>query len=219
MTGIIPKEEKMKMKSYLLWLLICVVTVVLCVQSSTVQGKSTRLTFKDVYTGNMIYFDGTFNPSAGLRPSSNSGSGIEVFTLTVNSYTPENEVARLMSALRENGQDGLLKALGKEKSGTLQIGTRLARDVQAIWMTQSDEGRKICALSERWLGLGELRRGARSVDYPFTYIEMFIEEDGGNSEGSLIPAAKVRSKSGNNIEIENFGIYPARLTKIKLAKK
>ncbi len=219
MLGIVQKEEKMKIKNYLLSLLISVAAVVLCTQSSPVQGKSGSMAFKDVYTGNMIYFDGTFDPSAGLRPSSNSGSGIEVFTLTVNSYTPESEVTRLMSALQENGQDGLLKALGKEKSGTLQIGTRLARDVQAIWMTQTDEGRKICALSERWLGFGELRRGARSVDYPFTYIEMFIEEDGGKTEGSLIPAAKVRSKSGNNIEIENFGIYPARLTKIKLAKK
>jgi hypothetical protein len=60
---------------------------------------------------------------------------------------------------------------------------------------------------------------SRSVDYPLTYIEIFIEEDGGKSEGSLIPAARVRSKGGNNIEIENFGIYPARLTNIKVGKK
>ena len=101
----------------------------------------------------------------------------------------------------------------------MRIGNGLARDIQAMWVTQTEEGRKISALAERWLGFGELRRGARSVDYPLTYIEIFIEEDGGKSEGSLIPAARVRSKGGNNIEIENFGIYPARLTNIKLGKK
>ncbi len=35
--------------------------------------------------------------------------------------------------------------------------------------------RAISALSERWQGFGELRRGARSLDYQFTYIEIFIE--------------------------------------------
>ena len=125
----------------------------------------------------------------------------------------------VLNALQKDGQDGLIKALGREKRGTLQIGSRLGRDVQAVWLTRTEEGRKISALSERWQGYGELRRGARSLDYPLTYIEIFIEEDGGKGDGSLIPAARVRSKGGNNIEIENFGIYPARLTNIKVGKK
>lgn len=209
----------MKTKNYLLSLLLGVALSALCVQSADVQGKSLSSALKEVYSGNMIYFDGTFGPAAGLRSSTRAGSGVEFFTLTVNNYSPESEVTKMLEALRQDGQDGLMKMLGKEKSGTLQIGTRLARDVQAIWVTQTDEGRKICALSERWLGFGELRRGARSVDYPLTYIEIFVEEDGGKSEGSLIPAARVRSKGGNDIEIENFGIYPARLTNIKVGKK
>jgi hypothetical protein len=57
------------------------------------------------------------------------------------------------------------------------------------------------------------------LDYPFTYIEIFIEEDGGRGDGTLIPAARVRSRGGNNIEIENFGIYPARLTNIKVRRR
>lgn len=209
----------MNIKNHLLSLLLCVALTVLCVRLSNVQGESMSGAFKEVYTGNMIYFDGTFGLSSGLRRSGRSGSGIETFTLTVNSYTPESEVARILSSLQKDGQDGLMKALGKDKRGTLQIGARIGRDVQAVWVTQTDEGRKISALSERWLGFGELRRGARSVDYPLTYIEIFIEEDGGKGEGSLIPAARVRSRGGNNIEIENFGIYPARLTNIKVGRK
>jgi hypothetical protein len=209
----------MRLKNHWLSLLLGVALSALCVQSTPVQSKSTSSAFREVYTGNLIYFDGTFGPSAGLRSSVPSGSGVEIFTLTVNSYSPESDVTKMLSALQQDGQHGLMKVLGKEKTGTLQIGTRLARDVQAIWVTQTDEGRKICALSERWLGFGELRRGTRSVDYPLTYIEIFVEEDGGKSEGSLIPAARVRSKGGNDIEIENFGIYPARLTNIKVGKK
>ena len=212
----------MKTKNSWLSLLFCAALLALCVPSSNVQSKAVGNGFKEVYTGNLFYFDGTFGPGgpgAGLRRGNRSGSGSEFFTLTINRYTPESEVAQMLNALRQDGQDGLLKTLSKDKAGTLQIGNGLARDVQAVWITQTDEGRKISALSERWLGFGELRRGARSVDYPLTYLEIFIEEDGGKSEGSLIPAARVRSKGGNNIEIENFGIYPARLTNIKVGKK
>ncbi len=208
----------MKIRNLLLLLFTCFVVTGLFALSTNVQGKSTSNIQKEVYTGNMIYFDGTFGPGARIR-SNGSGSGAEFFTMTVNSYTPESEVTSMLDALKKGGQDGLLKNLSKEKRGTIRFGANIARDIQAIWVTQTEEGRKISALSERWLGFGELRRGARSVDYPLTYIEIFIEEDGGKSEGSLIPAARVRSKGGMNIEIENFGIYPARLTNIKLGKK
>ncbi len=209
----------MKGKNRLLLLLISIATIAFSVQPSRGQGNLGTGRAADVYTGNMIFFDGTFGLSTGLRGNNRSGSGVEFFTLTVNNYTPKSEVTRMLGVLRQDGQDGLLKVLGKEKRGSLQIGTRLARDVQAVWITQTDEGRKVCALSERWLGFGELRRGARSVDYPLTYIEIFTEDDGGKSEGSLIPAARVRSKGDDDLEIENFGIYPARLTNIKVGKK
>jgi hypothetical protein len=208
----------MKRKNYFLLLLVSVALVGLCARTSDVRGASASAAAKDVYSGNMIFFDGTFGPASGVR-GGRSGSGSAFFTLTVNSYSPESEVANILSSLQKGGQDNLLKALGHEKRGTLQIGSGIGHDVQAVWITKTEEGRKISALSERWKGFGELRRGARSLDYPFTYIEIFIEEDGGKGEGSLIPAARVRAKGGNNIEVENFGIYPARLSNIKLGRK
>ena len=209
----------MKIKHLLVSLSVCMAFMALCARPASTQAEAMSPAFKDVFTGTMFYFDGTFGPAFGLRRGGRSGSGSEFFTLTVNSYTPEGEVSGLLNALQKGGQNGLLKALGSEKRGTLQIGSRLGRDIQAVWVTRTEEGRKISALSERWQGFGELRRGARSLDYPLTYIELFIEEDGGAGGGSLIPAARVKSKGGNNIEIENFGIYPARLTNIKMGRK
>ncbi len=160
---------------------------------------------KDVYRGNIFYFGGGRNVTTD-------------FTLTITSYTPEQEVQRLQEVLRSEGQDDFQKIVGKEKRGTIQVGTGLGLDLNAVWVTQSEGGRKLSALAERWVGFGELRRGGRSTDYPFSYIELFIEEDGG-IEGTLFPAARVRGKSGNTIEVENFGIYPARLTNVKQRKK
>jgi hypothetical protein len=175
------------------------------VAPASAQTKSSRKSGKEVYRGNITYIGGPRTIT-------------DFFTLTINNYTPEDEVRRMMEVLRRGGQDDFLKAIGKEKRGTIQVGSRLGLDLNAVWVTQTEEGRKISALAERWLGFGELRRGARSVDYPFTYIELWVEEDG-DVEGTLFPAARVRSKGENSIEVENFGIYPARLVNIKQRRK
>src|SRR5262245_16959513 len=114
--------------------LIVIALMIICVRPSGVQGGSGNFAAKEVYSGNMIYFDGTFGPGAGIRRGVRSGSGVEFFTLTIDSYTPENEVKRMLGALKDGGQDNLMKVLGHEKKGTLQIGTRLGRDIRAVWV-------------------------------------------------------------------------------------
>ncbi len=169
-------------------------------------NAQTKRTGKEVYRGNITYIGGP------------RGAVTDFFTFTINNITPEAEVTRLMELLKRDGQDKFWDAVAKEKRGTIQIGSGLSRDLNAVWVTQTEDGRKISAVAERWLGFGELRRGARSVDYPFTYIELYVQEDGA-VEGTLFPAARVRAKGSNTIEVENFGIYPARLVNIKQKKK
>ena len=161
---------------------------------------------KEVYRGNITYFGGP------------RGTVTDFFTLTINNYTADADVLRLTDMLKRDGQDAFWKAIENEKQGRIQIGSGLNRDLNAIWITQTEEGRKISAIAERWIGFGEMRRGGRSLDYPFTYIELYVEEDG-DVEGTLFPAARVRYKGDKTIEIENFGIYPARLVNIKQRKK
>ncbi len=194
-----------KKTSCLTILLFCVSLIALPPQTSHAQGRSAGRSSKEVYRGNITYI-------GGPRVIS------EFFTLTIENYTPDDRVQNLLDVLKRDGQDGLLKAVGKDKRGSMQIGAGIARDINEVWISPTEEGRKIMILSERWLGFGELRRGARSVDYPFTYIELYVEDDG-KAEGSLIPAARVRVKRDKTIEVENFGIYPARLANIKQRRR
>ena len=196
---------KLTTLTYLLLPLFCFALVTLYLQPARAQTRSMGKSGKEVYRGNITYIGGPRTVT-------------DFFTLTINSYTPEKDIRRFTDILRSDGRGDFWEALGKEKRGSIQVGSRLALDIKAVWVTQTDEGRKISALAERWLGFGELRRGSRSVDYPFTYIELWIEDDGG-VEGTLFPAARVRSKGDNTIEVENFGIYPARLSNIKQRRK
>ena len=202
-------KQRDKLSAWFEAALLILITLALGASNVQAQGRmqaQRQVSGQGIYRGNIIYIGGP------------RGSATDFFTLKIDSITPEDEVKRMLAALQNGGQDELQKILGHQKRGTLQIGARLSHDIQAVWVTQTEEGRKIYALSERWLGFGELRRGTRSVDYPFTFVELYVEDDG-KAEGELIPAARVRAKKGMTIEVENFGIYPARLTNVRQSRK
>jgi len=147
----------------------------------------------------------------------NLGGRTDSFTLTLDRFTPDIEARRDAQILRTRGQDALLDAIRKQKVGTFSLTGQLGRDVNFAHVRRMPDGRlRIVAAFERWLNMYEVRYGTRSQDYPFTYIEIYIDETG-KGEGTLIPAARIYfdKKNQNQVDIENFGIYPARLVGVE----
>jgi hypothetical protein len=199
--------------SRLLTTACCVAVMAWLSQPSEAQSRSKGGTGREVYTGTIFYFPG---PTVGGPGRTRTTS--RTFTLTLNCTTPRAEINRLAGILKSDGQDGLLRAIVKEKCGVIQLGAGVGRDINTISVTNAEEGeRKITMLFERWLEFFEVRYGTRSRDYPFTYIELFVN-DKGKLEGTMIPAAKVRFIGENTVEIENFAAYPARMTGIQRNK-
>lgn len=152
----------------------------------------------EIYTGTMV----------GIG---RSRSATRTFSLTLKGHTPDAEVARDVAILAEGRQDALLQAIDDRDLGYFSLGGQLGRRVNFVTETRLANGdRKLMILFERWMNIYELRYGARSTDYPFSYVELIVDRNG-RGEGTFIPAARVRFVSGNTVEVENFGIYPARL--------
>ncbi len=60
-------------------------------------------------------------------------------------------------------------------------------------------------LTLRDITFQELRNNGRSVDYPYTMLELRLDKNG-NGTGAAIRAAKISfNKKKNNYEIESFG--------------
>jgi hypothetical protein len=153
---------------------------------------------------------GTFVSMSGRK----SGRSRQ-FTVTINRYTPPNQIRELNEALANGGQDQLLKAMSKMDAGRVQIGTGVGVRANAVIVDPwNDGGRRITVLYERWLQIAELRYGTRSQDYPIGYAEIYLNRNG-KGEGTLIPAARVRLKGGNTWEVEDFGTFPARLLNLR----
>ncbi|MCA1564570.1 MAG: hypothetical protein LC803_02720 [Acidobacteria bacterium] len=132
------------------------------------------------------------------------------FRLNVNRYTSADEVRQLNAALQSGGQEELLRTLSRMEAGRITIGNGVGVDANVIISVPQENGTKLVVLYERNVNFYELRYGTRSEDYRFGYAEIFLRRRG-NSEGTFIPAAKVRLRDGNTWEVEDFGVFPARL--------
>lgn len=142
------------------------------------------------------------------------------FTLSLEHFTSESEAKRAIAVLAEGHQDALLKEISGKKLGYFSISNGLGRDVNFAWQTPTaDGGRRITVVFERWMNLFEVRSGTRSQDYPFSYIEINLDRSG-KGDGTFIPAAKIYfdKNRDNQVDVENFGIYPARLAGVELRR-
>jgi hypothetical protein len=132
------------------------------------------------------------------------------FRLIINHYTSPEDVQRLNAALQSGGQEELLRALSGLEAGRIQVGTGVGVTANAIIATPWEGGTKLTVLYRRNVNFFELRYGTRSENYKFGFAEIYLGGRGGN-EGTFIPAAQVRLRDGNTWEVEDFGVFPARL--------
>ena len=136
------------------------------------------------------------------------------FTLNIERYTTPEEVQQLNTAL-QSGEDELLRVLSRMEAGRIRIGNNVGVPANAIISTPQELGTKLTVLYERNVSIFERRAGTRSEDYRFGYAELFLRGRGAG-EGTLIPAARVRLRAGNTWEVEDFGVFPARLMGLQL---
>ena len=158
---------------------------------------------EDAYAGRTItgtaYFIGGRRPSRSLP-----------FRLVINRLSSDDEINQLNSALQSGGEEELMRRLERMTAGRIEVGTGVGVPANAIIRKDEGDGRtKLVVLYQRELRFGELRYGTRSSDYRFGYAELYVGR--GANEGMLIPAARVRLRDGNTWEVEDFGVFPARL--------
>jgi hypothetical protein len=156
---------------------------------------------KEVYTGTFVNMNGR---------SLSTG-----FTLTLTARTTDEEAQKYLSVLASEGQDDLLKAISKNDLGFIAATGHTRRDLLVVREAQVNGKRRIIAAFERWPGFFELRAGNRSLDYPFSIIEIYFDEKG-RGTGTFIGLAQVkivRDKKTEQLrlELESFGSFPAKV--------
>ena len=155
------------------------------------------------------------------------GSGLDTrtrtsfFTITVNATTPDDRAGQFLKLLQDGGQDKLLDGIKNENLGSFSVDGHMARTINVVRESNIDGKLRLYVVFERWTQFAELRGGYRSLDYPFGFIELYIDPATGKGEGTYIAAAQIRFKkekqaNGMHVEIEDFATFPARLLNVKV---
>ena len=150
--------------------------------------------------------------------NNNLGSGAGTVLISVDRWSTSAEREKLVSTLVKTGPRALLDALQDMRPvGRIRTPDSLGYDLHYAFQTPGEDGgRRIVIATDRPIGFWEAYNQPRTVDYPFTIIQMEIGPDG-RGKGTLSAFTKVLA-SGNNIYLENFASAPIMLTEIKARK-
>jgi hypothetical protein len=155
----------------------------------------------------------------------NSGPKTATLDITIDRWSTDAERDALLSILAEEkdvnkANQALLKALQKmPKVGSIRTPTTLAWDLRYARQNPLDEGgRQIVLGTDRPIGFREARNQPRSMDYPFTVIEMRLDKDD-KGEGKMLTGTKLYiDKKTKNLVLENYAQQPVRLNEIHKLK-
>lgn len=140
--------------------------------------------------------------------------------IVIQRWSSAAEQRRLMNVLMTQGAGKLLDVLtGTPKVGYIQTPGSLAWDLHfAARTARPDGGERVIVATDRPLAFSEVWNQSRTIDYPFTVIELRVD-DSGDGDGTLSFATRVIPDPANNIvTLENYDTQRIRLTQVKREK-
>lgn len=158
--------------------------------------------------------------TATLVANNNLGSGMGTVQIHITRWSTEADRTRLFTVLRESGPNALLKELQKmPKVGTIRSPTSIGYDLHYARQTPVGDGRRIVIATDRPIEAAEVVAQLRTLDYPFTLIQMQLDQTG-KGTGTMSYATKIIAMD-DMIQLEDFASAPIMLTHVeaKPAKK
>jgi hypothetical protein len=123
----------------------------------------------------------------------------------------------LLGALLDKGPDALLDELRETRRvGYIRTPNSIGYDLHfAQNIPSEDGGRRVILVTDRPISFWEAANQPRSIEYPFTLIELRLNRDG-EGEGKMSIATRI---TGNRelglIELEDYALQPVRLMNVR----
>jgi hypothetical protein len=159
---------------------------------------------------------------------SNIGTGSNATVdFTVERWSTPEEREKLITTMVEQGQDSVLRVMqempptGRMRFPSWQgpdpFNAVLGWDLRyAARMPIAGGGSRIVLALDRYMSIWELRNRPRTVDYPFTFIEIRVNKNG-EGQGKMSVATKVNfDRQKKVIELENYASEAVRLQNVRV---
>jgi hypothetical protein len=160
----------------------------------------------------------------GFAINMNGVSATATVDFTIERWSTDAERERLLAILKEekdsyNANKKLLEVLQRmPKVGYIRTTSSLGWDLRyARQSPLEDGGRRIVLATDRPVGFREARNQGRTMDYPFTIVEVQLDKND-KGVGKILAGTKVYIDKNNNLVLENYGQQPVRFNEIKKLK-
>lgn len=153
-------------------------------------------------------------PADRRVPTSGNAGPIE---FVVDRYSSDAERDRLLKVLQDQGADKLLSELQKlPRIGYFRTPNSTGYDLKFARKTPGDDGgERITLITDRYITFWEARNRPRTIDYPFTLIEVRMGPEG-KGEGKMSLATRITyDKKNNTVVLEDYKSQPTLLNEIK----
>ena len=152
--------------------------------------------------------------TAAVIANNELGSGLGTVQIRINRWSTDDDRTRLITVLRESGPQALLKQLQKMPSvGTIRTPNSVGYDLHYARQTPVGDGRRIVIATDRPISYAEATYQGRTLDYPFTLLQMQLDSQG-KGTGTMSYATKIVANN-DMIELEDLASAPFRLTNIE----
>jgi hypothetical protein len=143
------------------------------------------------------------------------GRGAAMLDIDISRWSTAAEQSRVISLLTEQGQQDLLDALmDMPKVGYIRTPTSLAWDLRFSQRTPLPEGGEaITLITDRPISFAEQADQSRSLDYPFTVVQLTVNKDGSGT-GTLAAAKLLGDANTKSIVVETYGVQPIMLENV-----
>ncbi len=159
------------------------------------------------------------NPRGG--PAGNRPTTARL-TIQIERWSSDDERTGLLTILKEEqntnrANQNLLRALqGLPRVGRIRESNSLGWDLRyARQNPLPDGGRQIILATDRPISFWEARNQPRTIDYPFTILEMRLDK-ANQGEGKMLADTQISiDPKTNEIVLEHFDLAPVRLNQIR----
>jgi hypothetical protein len=137
--------------------------------------------------------------SGGLR----TAPVADQLQIVIERWSTTGQQKKLMAALNK-GQSEMLETMRDlPRVGYIRTPNSLAWDLRYAQQARGEDGgRRIILATDRPVSVWEAMNQPRSYDYPFTFIELRVNDDG-EGEGHITPATRVTS-DGKFVNLSNY---------------
>ena len=152
--------------------------------------------------------------------STQMGKMIQI-NIHIDQFSTQDDRKALIDAFNRSGQDGLVDALDHMKGkGRFSTPYGVGNEVKYIIELPPDQGRRhIRLVTDRRILFGEAYANTRSNEYSVGAVDLFLTPDGKGSEGTALPACRLKvDKKTQQIEVETYQ-NPWKLTNLMISMK